>query len=361
MSLKKGLVIFTILSVLSISALLYFTVDASSLESFKNADLRYIALALVLVALMWVADAMKIKTLSKAADEDVPFSLAIKLTWINYFGAALTPMQSGGGPFQMYLMYRHGISIGKTVAITLVRTFFSIIVLGLSIPISIIMKDQLPEMGLGMKGYMIYISFVVIVAASAFFLSIFKPNIIISVVDAVVRALIKIHLLKPERREKVSKWLTREIEVYRGNIRSFFTTGIKMFITSFLLTVVQMGLYLSVMPCLILSLGYELNFVHCMILQALFIFSLYFMPTPGGSGAAEGGAALVASFFVSSSSAGIIGVGWRLITEYTGIILGIVVAIRGIGWSVATKLAKTKHGGEVSSMVDDGMSSGKKD
>ena len=31
-------------------------------------------------------------------------------------------MQSGGGPFQIYLLYKNGVSVGKSVAITLVRT-----------------------------------------------------------------------------------------------------------------------------------------------------------------------------------------------------------------------------------------------
>ena len=95
---------------------------------------------------------------------------------------------------------------------------------------------------------------------------------------------------------------------------------------------------LSVMPCMIWALGFPVWYPECILAQATFLFLLYFVPTPGGSGAAEGGAALVFSLFVPWSVAGTLGVGWRLLTEYTGIILGSVVAIRRIGWKLAGKL-----------------------
>ena len=43
-------------------------------------------------------------------------------------------MQSGGGPFQIYLLYRDGVSVGKSVAITLVRTLQILFLLALVVP-----------------------------------------------------------------------------------------------------------------------------------------------------------------------------------------------------------------------------------
>jgi hypothetical protein len=42
--------------------------------------------------------------------------------------------------------------------------------------------------------------------------------------------------------------------------------------------------------------------------------------------------------FVPWSVAGMLGVGWRMITEYTGILMGAVVAVRRIGWRLANQI-----------------------
>lgn len=73
-------------------------------------------------------------------------------------------------------------------------------------------------------------------------------------------------------------------------------------------------------------------------MQALFLFMLYFIPTPGGSGAAEGGAAFVFGLFVPWNVAGVLGVAWRILTEYTGIALGVVVVMKLIGWNLADQI-----------------------
>ena len=54
-------------------------------------------------------------------------------------------MQSGGGPFQIYLLYKNGVSVGKSVAITLVRTLQVIFLLALIIPFSIVSEAAFIE------------------------------------------------------------------------------------------------------------------------------------------------------------------------------------------------------------------------
>ena len=75
---------------------------------------------------------------------------------------------------------------------------------------------------------------------------------------------------------------------------------------------------------------------------SLFLFLLYFVPTPGGSGAAEGGAAAVFRLLVPWNLAGLMAVSWRFLTEYTGIFLGTWVALRYLGWNLAEQLLQEK-------------------
>ncbi len=352
MSLKKGLSIFLLLSIAVGGAILFFSVDKTSLALLQEADFKILGFAFFLVVCVWAIDALKLAALTRAAGEHISYGFAVELTWINYFGAALTPMQSGGGPFQMYLMYRNGISVGTTVAITLVRTFLSLLILGLIVPFAFLLKNEIPEITWGMKGFLFYVVLFIAAAWFCVITSLVRPKLVKRFFGIAVVGLKKLGILKPERVIAVLKRTSREIDTYHQNIWAFLTTGRRDFFLASIYAVLQMLVYLSVMPCMIRAMGIEVAYVECVLIQALFIFLLYFMPTPGGSGAAEGGAALVFSLFVPWNVAGMLGVGWRFLTEHTGIVLGAVVALKLIGWSVVNQIV-TKSDNEVQLVIEE--------
>lgn len=343
MSLKKGLFIFLLLTAAVSGFILYTSIDRNSFEIFKQADLRLIGTAMLLTALVWVLDALKLMELTRGAGCDMDFRFAIRLTWINYFGAALTPMQSGGGPFQMFLMYRHGISVGKTVAITLIRTIMTLLILGFSVPIAFFMEGGMPMDDKKFSALMIYVAALAVIGAVCFVLTLVRPDLVKRFFFMIIHALARFKIIKRGRASSVRRWIVREVEDYRVNMRGYLTAGRRHFITAVVLGVLQMLTHLSVMPIMILAMGHTVSWSQCVTMQAIFIFTLFFMPTPGGSGAAEVGAALVAGQFVPDNVAGIIGIGWRFITEYTGIMLGAVTALKMIGWSLANELSTHKH------------------
>ena len=68
------------------------------------------------------------------------------------------------------------------------------------------------------------------------------------------------------------------------------------------------------------------------------MFILYFVPTPGGSGVAEGGGAAIFSLLVPWNLAGVMAITWRFFTEYLSIAMGALVAVRILGWGAAEDL-----------------------
>jgi uncharacterized protein (TIRG00374 family) len=338
LSLKKGLAFFVLSALAVCGAILFFSMDGASLEIFKQADHVRLYLAFMFVICVWILDALKIYLLTRAAGGRLSWKTSIELTWINYFGAAITPMQSGGGPFQMYVMYRSGISVGRSVAITITRTVFVMLTLGAMIPFAALAEGGLPELGWGARGFIFYVAILVMAIWAALIVSIVKP---VWVKRAAVRAIAlfrRAGILKVKWEKKLLKLVLKEIDVYNENVRAFLTTGRKPFIAAAVAAFFQLLAQLSVMPCLIWALGFPVKYYQCVLAQAVFLFLLYFVPTPGGSGAAEGGAALVFGMFVPWNAAGMLGIGWRALTEYTGIILGAVVAVRRIGWKLADEL-----------------------
>ena len=338
MSLRKGIAIFLILSLAVCAALIYFSFDRTSLAIFKEADSSKLYLSFLLVLCVWILDAFKMILLIRAAGEKISFRASMEITWINYFGSAITPMQSGGGPFQMYLMYQNGISVGKTVAVTLVRTVLIMIILGVMIPFAMMMENDMPKLGWGTRSFIFYVVMLIFIIWLALIISIVKPALVKRLAAKIITLLGRAGFLKKEKQNKLMRLAFREINVYNENIWAYMTTGRRFFIAGMIVAFAQIMAQLSVMPCMIWALGFPVWYKECILLQAVFMFLLYFVPTPGGSGAAEGGAALVFSIFVPWSVAGTLGVGWRLLTEYTGIVIGSVVAIRRIGWKLAGEL-----------------------
>jgi uncharacterized protein (TIRG00374 family) len=193
-------------------------------------------------------------------------------------------------------------------------------------------------LGWGARGFIFYVVIFIMVIWAALIVSIVRPVWVKRAAARIIKTLRRVGILKEKWEHRLLKFVLKEIDIYNENVKAFLTTGRKPFIAAVAAAFFQLLLQLSVMPCMIWALGFPVKYYQCVLVQAVFLFLLYFIPTPGGSGAAEGGAALVFSMFVPWNVAGMLGIGWRALTEYTGIILGSVVAVRRIGWKLANEL-----------------------
>ncbi|HRV99058.1 MAG TPA: flippase-like domain-containing protein, partial [Aminobacteriaceae bacterium] len=178
MTLRKGLVLFLLLS-FGVSALvLASSVDADTWRTITNADGRLLLLALVFVGAAWCCDAARFCSLARAAGEKIGFRLGMVLTWLHYFGCAVTPMQSGGGPFQVYVLYKKQVPLGKGIAITLTRTLLTLLILGLVVPVAVFIEPDLLKGKLFLKGVFSYVILFIVVSWVLVLLSILRPLLI---------------------------------------------------------------------------------------------------------------------------------------------------------------------------------------
>ena len=340
LTVRKSLTIFIYIVVVSIVGVLFFSIDSATFDVLENTNPVLLSLAVLLVVIGWCLDACKFIFIARAAGEYLSFKQTIAVVWINYFGSAITPMQSGGGPFQIYLLYKNGVSVGKSVAITLVRTLQIIFLLALVIPFAIVSEAEFIEKHTMLKWFVVYVLAFIVVSSFVLVISIVRPQWIKRWSNGFLVRMKRLGILKPRLLLGAARWANREIDNYSTNIRLFQSTGRYWFMLSVLTAVVHLWVYLSIMPCLILAAGFQVEYMQCMLAESLLLFLLYFVPTLGGSGAAEGGAAAVFGLFVPWNLAGVMAVAWRLISEYTGIALGTAVAIRLLGWGGAEKVMK---------------------
>lgn len=325
----------------SIAGVLFFSIDSVTFDILKNANLRLVLLASVLVVCGWGLDALKFITLARAAGEPLTFRKTLPVVWINYFGSAITPMQSGGGPFQIYMLYKTGVCVGKAVAITLVRTIQIIFLLALVVPFAIIQEPEFLRQHHIMKWFVLYVIIFIIAATFFITVSVFRPHWIKYISSGF---LVKIRrssfIVRRRLLIRIARRINSEIDAYNDNIKLFLSAGKYWFILSVIIALAHLFIYLSIMPVLILAFGFEVEFFQCVMVEALLLFLLYFVPTPGGSGAAEGGAAAVFALFVPWNLAGVLAVLWRMLSEYTGVALGTIIAVHILGWGGADVIMK---------------------
>ena len=341
MSLRKGLIIFILLA-FGVNALIIFrSVDHDTVHSLLTANKLKLLLALLVVFVAWLCDAGRFCALAVAAHEKVSLSLGIVLTWLNYFGSAVTPMQSGGGPFQVYALYKKGIPVGKGIAITLMRTMLTILILTLAVPVALMLDPDILDGSPFLKGLVSYV-FVVILATWAFVaFTIIKPEIIKKFARSIVMWLRKFNFMKSNRMViKIIQWLDREIDNYILNFRLAFNTGKIWVALAVILSVLHLLALFSVLPVLMSAVGLPFRYIQTIAVQAVFMFILYFIPTPGASGFAEGGGALLYSILMPANMAGVMAIICRFFTDYLSIFMGVIVVVRMLGWGVSENLHK---------------------
>lgn len=338
MTVRKSFSIFLAVVAVSIIGLLFLSIDSATFDILKNADRGLLTLVLLLVICGWVLDSLKFITIARAAGARLSFRQTISAVWINYFGSAITPMQSGGGPFQIYLLYKYGVSVGKSLAITLVRTVQVIFLLALVVPFAIIKEPEFLRQHYVMKWFVLYVVIFIVAAALFIVISVARPKWIKYLTSGFLVKIRRHGFFKPRLLIRAARRINLEIDVYNANIKLLLTTGKYWFILSILVAVAHLSVYLSIMPMMIKAAGFGVEFFQCVLVEALLLFLLYFVPTPGGSGAAEGGAAAVFALFVPWNLAGVLAIAWRLLSEYTGVALGTIIAVRMLGWGGADKV-----------------------
>ena len=337
MTLRKGLAIFLLLTLGVGTVILCRSADSSTLYAFAHIRKEYLVYILLAVFLAWCLDALRFCLTAKAMGYRIPFWFGIKLTWLNYFGSAFTPMQVGGGPFQVYVLYKYGVPVGSGIAITLIRTLFSTFLLSIAAPTAFMLVPQLRNGGILVKGVFYYVGALSVLMWNAFLLSVFKARWI-KVILAWVLSFAKKFLFHRMPVHRFYRLACSEVNSYTENVKRMFGPGMPYFIGAFLTSICHLTALFSVLPMLMHAVHLPVNYLYTVLAQAMFMFILYFIPTPGASGVAEGGGAAIYSLLMPANMAGVMAIVNRFFTEYLAIFMGCIVAIRLVGWGTAEKI-----------------------
>ena len=322
---KRGL--FLGLIVLLVSAVtIYFTIDLKALVSLDHFKLSSLILAALALTVGLFFDGRRLQRLVKMVGYDLSLQAVLRVIFSNYFMALLTPGASGGAVAQVLILKSYGIPLMEATPIVLVRTIFSILFLIVMLPLVVWQTDvTIP-----------YISQAMLLTLS--FLAVFSLLLVLYLLQTkFVRSLIyqlgnRLHKTSPKslliKLDRLNEGFGLLYKHPRDSFLVFIESGLSL-----------LALY-CIGPALMFAFTGDLPLVTLLGYMIVLNLILYFAPTPGGTGVAEGLFIVLFGAFVPTGTIGLIAVAWRLVAEYIPFLIGMYAVLTLYGAQFIAKASK---------------------
>lgn len=337
---KRGIIIFIAISILSIF-FIFFLNDLNLIKIIKGLEqfeLIYIPLAFIFLFLHLWSDGLRVKIIAHAVHSKIKIYEGAKAGLANEFLSALTPMQSGGQPFEVFILHQNGIPLGKCAIISYFRMISSLFFLSVTGFATLILYPEIYTVGYLIPFYLWGLAYILFIG-SLTFLMIFKPRLAKLFSFNTLKVLKKIRIVQKKQYMKNLKYLLGEVEIFNHHIRDIF---IRRKLIIFLATIVTFFHW---------TFKYAIGFViflgfidiispeKSFFLQSAIHFINHASPTPGGSGTTEVSAYGILKFldpgsmFKGDEGKSVLGsmvTLWRLFTYHSIIIVAAILTFRSI-------------------------------
>jgi hypothetical protein len=315
------------------------------------ADLRwgYLALILLVIPVETLAAGLRMRIVSRTLQPGVRFGTCVRAELANAAMNLLTPAHSGGGPAQIYMLTRAGVPAGTALTISLVGFLGTMVGLaGMALYCLLATSVHAGPLFVTSVGAILTLSLAMTLGAAC-------PDLLRRSVSSVARALWVLAGRRwpledwwppdaapqgcaVDRLGRVSRRLVDLIFTYRDDVRRFIRVGGPSFGWVCLLSTVFLGarVALAILCVRFLGLGGPeglgtASLRHIAEGQLQLIFIMFFAPTPGGAGIAEGASLSIMAGVVPASVAPYYNLLWRFSTAYLAALAGLLC----LGWALA--------------------------
>ncbi|MFN3976278.1 MAG: flippase-like domain-containing protein [Aquificaceae bacterium] len=294
--------IFTLLLVLaSLIYILKKSVSKDILLVILHIDKRYLFLSLIAMFLYHTFDNLRLFVLSRAMNLKYSFLYGYTISFINTFGATITPAHMGGEFMSLYTLSRKGGRLHKVMSIVTMKTLTGLAFFILASPYLLFYLYNNPKTSLKILT-ILFLSFLVFFALYLTFKTLSKRK---SVENSKIT-------------QKVKYTLKRYVVVSRMFLKSKKFSLLVASLSSILLYVS----FLASGALLVKGLNTQASFFEVMEHQLMLLYAVFLSPTPGGSGVGEVGAFYTFDMFLDVSLLGGFSILWRFITQYLSALIG---------------------------------------
>lgn len=318
-SLRNGLGIFVFLSVLGMMGVFFLSTDTAPMdEVIERLDIRYLLLCVFVVPTMdWIVAGFRMWMFASAVCPGVSYKACVKNCAVGGFMGAATPSQTGGGVAQTYVLIKEGANAGQAVGIlfmTFLSTliFYSLVSAGLW---GLATGGRLPDVEAPAP----------FAFAAILFVGLTVLCLLIVVHPQYAQAVLRRMMIRGHGRKRIAGWaesLAVHIDDGSTTMKIFVSRHKLRFLLSVPVTVVLFTNKYFAAYLAALTLGLHPPLAELLVAQVFLHIMLYFFPTPGGSGGAEVGMAVVMNNLVAPSLLPAYTLLWRTATMYFSVLVG---------------------------------------
>lgn len=320
--------IFIALSSLSLYVVYKIFGANSNFSVFKSYSLSIFSSLLLLLFLYFTFDGLRLYYVLRTLNTDIDFRHIVKLVFINLFISNVTPFATGGGFVQIYFLNKKGVSLGNATAATTIRTVLATMFFFIATPLIILTGERFTKV-VPKETILFYIFLFSILYFSFFYIVIFKNRLLKKILYNLLRFIRNKDIISKAKFRELCQNLFEEIDVFSDNLNYFLRGSKKDVLSTLISTLLFLLAEFSFSVILIYGLGYEVSIISIIFMQVIVVFSMYFAPTPGATGVAEGSYSLLFARFVSSSDIVPLIFAWRFLTKYIGMLIGMVLFFTG--------------------------------
>jgi len=312
-------------SLVVLIAVLYFTVDASTIRYLRELNITFLILAIAVhmaALFMW---AWRIQFMSRALGYRVGLIYSFNLVCANMLLASITPSNAGGEPVRIHELYKKGVPLGDATAVVIMERILDLLVLGVGAGfLFLVLGSEWQRMGSGFS-YIMYVFWIVITAIVVFFIySVKNPDLLKKVIHKTSGLFTR--TWESKKIESFTQSVDQEVDNFHKGLADFVSRGKIGLVTGTIFTILFWLLEFSVVSFLLLGLGQPSIWVESIIAQIVIGLIMFIPLTPGASGIAEISFTSFYGLFVNSSVLGILVVLWRALLFYFNILLGIIAS-----------------------------------
>ncbi len=327
--LKRGLQVFVLISAIAVVGVLVVTgAWQSTLDAFAQVKPVWLLAALLLASSDWFGGGLRIWLITRHVHKKTPFWGMVAAGGLTAWAAYLTPAQAGGGPVMIYTMRRFGVPLPEAMTSTLMSFFTTVIFFAIAGPLAIFLGAGRSLQAHQLVGISLYDVFK---TSSAMFFTVGMVMVLAVGFPGTTRRLFMAAIGWLERHH-VGR-VAQRVEVLRTGVDRMHDCVIAYFRTPSGWLQVFLGVLTSGLAhanrllagyVAMRALGLPAHFVDVLIVQTTISFLLYFAPTPGGAGAAEGLSALLMSgkTLVPGAFLPAYTIIWRFTVSYATVIFG---------------------------------------
>jgi uncharacterized protein (TIRG00374 family) len=324
--IRQGLRLFFSLTVIGLVFVLYRSSFAGSIESLSGFRWQYLLLALALILFDWLLAGLRIYVFAARLQPGISLIGCVRAGLANIFMGGITPSQTGGGPGQVYVLYKEGMPVFDAMVVSFLGAFLgtvlflplcSLLFLVLFEPVSVDFRLQYLLLG----SFAIFLFFIILAAAG-----LANPGLVKRSARFVAG------LISP-----LNRWLERRgyldvadelVDRYNTMMKYFLRKGKSAFVIGFFLSAAIFINKFTIAWVVLRGMGIEAPYLEVIYTQLVLIMIFYFAPSPGAAGLAEISAAEVMKGIVPAEYVGMYVLLWRLFTLLIGLAAGALVMVR---------------------------------